>query len=323
MIEYLIKACEVSERGAALPEMRRICFKDARLQSFNGVVHFQAPSGLASSEAFMVSEDRLLAALRSCSEKTEIGVTKDFLRLKTGPLIVRVRKLEGEAVFYNRLSIPASAKNQKAEGLREVLLAIRDFISTDASRPWSVAALLHDGWAHATNNLALVRVPLPKALRKLELKLPVAGVNFLCELPSLDHYHIDDHNHLIINCDKMLVRIPQSLPEWPDLSKFFAKMPKRLPPISEELRLAVESVQKFSERFVSLDKVKVAARAETIESDYEIDFAKAKGTFNAPLLRLILSSSTHIDFSTFPEPIFFSNSESGLEGTAIGASMPA
>lgn len=311
-IGYILRACDVTHSGAMIEKLRRLVFADGRLQAFNGMVHFQAPSGIAAEEQFSVSEEKLASAVSSCGETAEISVTKDFLRVQQGPFKVRVRKLSFDDCYYRRLSMPKSAAQQTAVGLRDALREVQDFISTDASRPWSCSAMVKEGYVWATNNLSLVRA---KVDLDIEMRIPVAAVRFLCELPSIDHYHIDE-NRLLFNCGKIIVSVPQSNAEWPDVSAHFKKMPKKLSPIPDDMKTASRMVGRFSERFTSLSTSLVQSAEQTIETDYEVDFAKGKGQYNAKLLTLILEHATHADFSSYPEPIYFRSDK--IEGTAVG-----
>lgn len=316
MIEYLLKACEVAERGAAVAHLRQIGFRDGRLHAFNGMYQYQAPSSLPPDEEFAVSEERLASALRSCGETVQVAATAESLRLKNGPFTVRVRKLK-TPIDYERIALPKSASKQKADfGLLDALKVVHPFMSSDASRPWSVAVLLKDGYAWATNNLALVRSPITLPSLLEGVKIPAPAVTFLCSLPKLDYFHIDDQKRMIVVCDKALIRFPQSQANWPDMSKFFAKMPKKLPEVPKEFASAALQIERLSDRFMSLTSLKVEAKTESLESEYEVEFAKGKGTYSSKLLSLILSFATHADFSFFPEPVFFKGI--GIEGTAVG-----
>lgn len=314
MIEYIIKACEVCEHGSSVAGFTQIVFEGGRLSAFNGLLQYQAPSGLEKEERFAVSEKRLALALRSCGEDLKLSATKEFLRLKNGPLSIKVRRIEEGIADFERITIPKSAATQKAAELHAALRRIQPFISSDASRPWSVSVSVKKGYAWATNNLALVRTPVPGF--KEEMRIPAPMVDFLCALPTLGYYHIDDKARLIFTHEKSLIRSPQGANEWPDTSKFFAKMPKKLPEIPKEMAEAANTVGKFADRFTSLSKTQIESKQAAMETEYDIDFSKGKGQYSAKLLTLILAHATHADFSFYPEPIFFKGDK--LEGTAVG-----
>lgn len=312
-LEYLLRACELCEHGSAVAALRQVVFSNGRLTAFSGVVQYQAPSGLDPSENFAVSDDRLSVALRNCGEDFVLDTTKDFLRFKNGPLAIRVRKITEGFQNHERIAIPKSAAGQKTKNLHAALKRVQPFMSSDASRPWSVSVLLKDGYAWATNNLALVRSPIDL---NLEMQIPAPTVDFLCSLPDLSHYHIDDQRRIIFMSGRTLMRSPQTSAPWPDLDKFFAKMPKKLEEIPPSMSVATRTVGKLADRFVSLSKKQVEARETALESDYEVDFAKGTGKYSAKLLTLILEHATHADFSFYPDPIFFRGEL--LEGTAVG-----
>lgn len=314
LAEYLARACDICEHGSPVAGLSQIIFEAARLSAFNGLIQYQAPSALDPEEHFAVSEKRLAQALRSCGEDLKLTTTKEFLRLKNGPLTVRVRKIEGALVDLERIKMSKSAAKQPAAELHEALRRLQPFVSSDASRLWSVSVMVKDGYAWATNNLALVRTPVPSI--KGTMRIPSQMVDFLCALPTLGFYEVDDKERLVFSYQKSLIRCPQSSSEWPDLSKFFAKMPKKLPEVPKELALAASTVGKFADRFTSISAKQVEAKQESIETEYEVEFAKGKGTYSAKLLSLILTYATHADFSFYPDPVFFRGEK--LEGTAVG-----
>jgi hypothetical protein len=313
MISYLLTACAICERNGIVGALRNVRFEGGRIQAFNGLLQYQAPSTIDAAESFMVSHERLATALRACGDEVSIDSTKDFLRLKHGPFKVRVRKLAQEESGLPRISIPKSAQQQKAGDLLQALRRVQPFISTDASRAWSVAALVKDGYVWATNNLALVRTPVEM---KTTMKIPSTAVDFLCSLPSLDYWHVDEHSNLIFVSGKQLIRCPQASADWPDVEAFLKKMPKKMPEIPAPMREAAQTVGRFADRHVGLDSSKVESKTQSMETEYEIDFEKSAGVYNAKLLALILEHATHADFSFYPEPIFFRGE--ALEGTAVG-----
>lgn len=313
-LDYLARACQVCEHGSSVAAMTQILFSSGRLSAFNGLVQFQAPSGLEDEEAFAVSEKRLAVVLRSCGENAKLSSTKEFLRLKQGPLTVRVRKLLTNLPDFEVITLPKSAASQKAEAIHAAIRRVRPFMSSDASRLWSISVLIRDGYAWATNNMSIVRTPLPEVSE--EMRIPAPMVDLICELPSLGYYNIDAQNRLVFSYEKALMRCPQTTGEWPDMDKFFAKMPKTLPEVSPEMSEAARTVGKFADRFASITAKQIESRLDSIETDYEVDFAKGKGTYSAKLLSLILEHATHIDFSFYPEPIFFRGVD--LEGSAVG-----
>lgn len=315
MLDSLQLACKVCESGAALERFRHIVFSDGQVRAFNGLVSLQAPFD-AGGEEFAVNEDRLARALDACAgDELKITFNDKLLVFKQNKLTIRVRKLDATPVYNPRLTLPGKDARMDAKGVQEALRTVAPFISADASRPWSVSVLVKDGHAWATNNLSLVRSPVPD--KSMALRIPSAAALLLLELPALD-WIARDGNLIYVGCKRTALSFPEAAGEWPDTAKFFAGQPKQLPKLDDELQKAAKTVEKFADRFVTLNASSVETKTNTLESEYEVQVKKGTGTYSARLLSLILSHATHADFSSFPKPIFFAGE--GLEGTAVGVS---
>ncbi len=316
-LEYLIRACGVCERNAIVGALQNVLFENGRIHAFSGSFWYQAPSPLEDkSDTFSVNATKLSSALRACSDKAMLSTTKDFLVVKNGPFTVRVKKIIPEGSpgpLAERLALPPEAKNTPATGLLEAMRRVAPFISTDASRPWSVALLIDSGYAWATNNLAIARSPVALKWKATSIPAPVA--DFLTELPSLDHYHIDKQR-ITISSGKSLIRFPCSATGWPDMQKFFEKFPKKIPAVPKEMKEAAAQVERFADRYIDLSAKALSSKTDATDTDYELEVKGNKGKFSAGLLSLILAHATHIDFSRYPLPIFFKGES--IEGTAIG-----
>ena len=309
----MLTACLVCESGAVLDRFKHVLFADNELRAFNGIVTFQAPFA-ADGECFAVNEERLARALAACGgEQARAVRTPDFLVLKQERLTIRVRKLPSEKVFLEHLPIPKKKDRVNAAGLLAALRRVAPFISVDASRPWSVSALVANGYVWATNNLALVRTPI-----KLDgtWRLPLPAVQLLLLLEDVD-WIARAGARVLVGARDMLFAFPESSSDWPtNLEAFFASFPARLPELDKELVAAAKTIEKFSDRFVTLTEDTVQGKTATLESEYEISIHKGSGTYAASLLSLLLASATHADFSTYPKPVHFKGEL--LEGVAVG-----
>ena len=318
LLKYLGVASAVCSDRSSIDAMRNVSFKEKRMQAFDGVVRFQAPSGFAAEAEFAVSGAKLNAALAALpdQEGVAVSVMDKHLRFKRGKLSVKVRKLDlPDQVLFARIKMSKQAC--KAGNFLDKLRAVKEFMSEDASRLWSVSVLVKDGHLWATNNLSLVRAKTDLGIDPKEpILLPAAAVRVLCELPKIDYFERTSDNSILVSSDKALFAFPQHAGEWPDLSKFFDKKPKKLPAIPEDMLIGSQVAQKFSERFTSLNSTKIESKGDLAEVEYEVDTLKGKGRYSARLLTLILSHATHADFSLYPDPMFFANEH--IEGTAVG-----
>lgn len=313
-IKALQTACLICESGAVLERYKHLVFDDNQVRVFNGVVSLQAPFQ-AGAQRFAVNEERLARALGACAgEGLVVTQTAEFLVFKRERLTIRVRKLDADPVFNEPIALPKKAARVRAAELLPALRKVAAFVSEDASRPWSVSALVRDGYVWATNNVALVRSPFASPA---SFRIPLPALEVLLALDSFD-WIAHEEQRLVIGAGDTLIAFPESSCEWPDVDKFFAAKPKRLDKLDPELITAAKTIEKFADRFITLNPQSMEGKTSTMESEYEVSVKKGAGTYSARLLSLVLSVATHGDFSTYPKPVFFSGD--GIEGVAVGVS---
>ena len=312
-LDFLNVACQVCEHGSALERFRHIIFERGAMRAFNGVAYYEAASEFDATEHFAINELKLEQALRATIDnEVTVKTNAEFIILKQGKLTVRVRKLPPDEVDHPHP--PRISKDLKVKlNFRAALEAVAPFVSSDASRPWSVSVLIKDGYLWATNNLSMVRSPIED--KKLKGRIPGAVIPLLLMLPKFDAVALNDQL-MSVWYGRSLLTFPQSLGEWPEVDHFYANRAKKLPKIEDDMLAAARTVEKFADRFVTLTDTNVAGKMATIESEYEVAIMKGKGTYSARLLSLVLSHATHADFSKYPEPVPFESSL--LEGVAVG-----
>lgn len=319
----LLRACEVCESGAPVASFKHVMFERGSLRAFNGIIQFQAPSTFDKAERFAVSEERLAGALRSFEPDDDLSMTTSdtHLILKRKRLTVRVRKLDPDTTGINipSFAAPNKAGRIDAPDLLAALRAVQPFVSEDATRPWSVSALLRGGEVFATNNHSLVRAKtgLPKDVVAV---VPAEMVRFLCALPVIEWVCISPHD-IILGGEGAGYRSPLVQAEWPEhdglLATFFGKFPKKLPAIDPELTKATKTISKLTDQFVTLNDTTLGGKTTSIESEYELEVAGGKGTYLAKQLVLMGQLATHLDFSGWPGFIYFANER--IKGVHRGA----
>lgn len=312
--DHLAQACKICIRNAALTRFGHIVFQDGAFQAFDGCIQMQAPSIFPAESIFALSESKLSSALSLTSPVDAIIETAEMIKLTRGPLGVRVKKADAALGFFEPFKMSKGAK--KADGLLAALRHVEPFMSEDATRPWSVSALLADGYAYATNNLALVRSPLP-AIFDEPLSIPLPAMRVLCSLPSIDRIERPSEGRIRLSCGDACFQFSTGSAGWPEMPPLFKKLPKKMPPLPPEMREATEAAAKLSDRFISLGANKVESKSDIMDSTYEVDLKGGSGLFSARILALIAQVATHAEFSFFPDPIFFRGE--GIEGTAVGA----
>lgn len=110
---------------------------------------------------FTAPIDRLVAAWSVCDGEPSLGVTDTSLMVRGKARRSRIALSEGTA--YPRVS-PTPKTSHTAPGVSALLRSLQPFVATDASKVWATGICLKDGYAYATNNVILCRVPFPTVL---------------------------------------------------------------------------------------------------------------------------------------------------------------
>lgn len=123
---------------------------------------------------FLVPGKEFEKVLSRMKDNVTIETDKQTVTLKSGRLRGAIQTLPLTEWDY---PAPDEAKWKKMpKRLIEVLTALRPFILDDASQEWAKCVALQDGWAYATNNIAVAgaECPGPKAAM-----LPYWAVDFI------------------------------------------------------------------------------------------------------------------------------------------------
>lgn len=149
--------------GGLLPALAQIHVYDdeqgqRRAQVGNGRYTVDVPTDLP---VCTVNADRIIAAWTACKGEAEATCSDANLLVKAGR--VRARIPLADPGVYPRTG-PTAKTNHTAPGVARLLARLQPFVATDASKPWATSICLKDGFAYATNNVVLCRVPFPTVL---------------------------------------------------------------------------------------------------------------------------------------------------------------
>lgn len=304
-----------------VPVLTHFRVYDGRIQGGNGRLSIDASCLDLKGLDITVPAERFLKAVDGCNGEPKLKITK------TSKLSISHKKFKAILPLGDNESFPM---NERSKGMvivstktREALLgmlrALRPFIGVDASRPWACGILLKDGFAYATNNVILCRVPIPWKIDSINL--PSFAVDELLRIGEIPSCLWIDDTSITFEYEDAWLKSQLFDLEWPDIEKFFAaQTTKKVSP------LLFESIQriipfcpdpkfpviKFSEEGVSTADGDMMAEVKGIKLPDAI--------FRAEPLLAVLSVATHIDFSTYPAPSPWKG-ENGLEGIFIGVKI--
>lgn len=131
-----------------------------RVQVNNGRYAVDVP-GSEDLPLVTVDAERLASAWGVCDGTPELRVTNANLIVAGGSRRARIGLSDPTA--YPRTT-PTPKTNHTAPGVSALLEKLKPFVATDASKIWATGVCLHNGFAYATNNVILCRVPFPTVL---------------------------------------------------------------------------------------------------------------------------------------------------------------
>jgi len=301
-----------------VPVLTHFHIHDGRIQGGNGRVTIDAPCPELAELNITVPADRFLKAVDGCDGGPNLNVTEaGALMVKKGGFKVRLPLSPQDD--FPRIEQEPGEEPIPVKDLLPILQRLRPFIGEDASRPWLCAVAVMDGYAYATNNPVMVRVPagdLPF------MTIPVFAVDELLRMRL-------EPESVTVTETGLLFHLPggtwlqcRSLAgEWPDVGEYFEEH-GNYPMVPSGLKAAVEKILpfcpdlKFPEVHLGPEGISTAdgAMSAIVETT---DLPESR--WHAKNLLLILSEATEIDFSTWPAPCRWSG-VGGLQGVAVGLS---
>ena len=149
--------------GTLLPAFQKLHVYDdeygeRRAQVNNGRYTVDVP---CSMPICTVDAAKLASAWGVCDGDPTFRVT-DASLLVVG-LARRSRLGLSEGADYPR-TIPTPKTSHTAPGVATLIERLRPFVATDSSKVWANGICLHNGFAYATNNVILCRIPFPTVL---------------------------------------------------------------------------------------------------------------------------------------------------------------
>jgi hypothetical protein len=274
----------VDEKGV-LPVLTHVHCEGGTLQAFNGRVALEAP-------------------VDSLTDAGKVRVSKGKFRA----LIAQATGFPRQEFIEPQTASPA--------GLLPALQTLRTFISHDASRIWSLSVLLSHGWAYATNNVVLARVPLPF---EGEANIPVYALDELLRIgePPLGVEFHDGIMHVSWpNGRRMRSNTVDG--GWPDVAHMMAKAAD-MQPIPRQLQEVCATVAGLVEDskvpILLLDPDSISTGEGEHTAEFEMG-ARIEGRYDYRMLRLVLEQADA--WGRVDDRMLAFEGPQGLEGIFVG-----
>lgn len=302
----------VQER-AILPALSHFLIYDGRVQGTDGRMCIDAPMPELAGEQLIVPGDRFMSAIDAAGNDARIDIKDGNVTVKGGRFRARIPTL-ADGSFPR--SMPDAADWELDEPLLPTLRRLRPFIASDAANAWATSMLFTQKSATVTNNVCLATeactmlagtgvasISVPAWALDEVIRMGVEPCAFGVSETSITFYfEAEPHGRIWIKTQ--LISAP-----WPveRMVAVMAAIPKKMKKTPEGLRAAVEMVAPFCKepKFpVILFSDKGIATEDGDHFAAVEGFKMKTASFNADMLRLVLTHADHFDITENDKAVF-------------------
>lgn len=300
------------------PELKHYRLGAGRVTAFNGRMALSAPLDLDIEACPDAST--FYHAIAACKDTVAIHLTdKGRLAVRSGGFRAFIPCLE--QLFYD--AKPEGDLFDVPDGFLDAMETVYPFISEDASREWSMGALVSEGTVLATNNVTLLQVWIGHALPTFNLpRYAVWELLRIKEAPI--KVQVSPFSATFHYTGDRWFRTQLMSSEWPfDRLQGILSVdcsPKAIPPGFSE---AVDTISGFlGDRSYAVyfidDGLCTKRRVEDDGVHLKLEGVPNGPVFNVQQLLLLSKVAETIDFSLYPNPALFFGKN--LRGAMAGMS---
>jgi len=297
-----------------VPVLTHLHIYDKRIQATNGIVSIDAPFPYFDDLRITVPAQKFIKAAEICKGEFDVNITK------AGKLSIKKKKFRALLPLSENESFPLILPTIQTTPINvdilPILRQLEPFISEDASRPWSRSIHFKDGYAYATNNIVIARVP---AQGVPNITIPAPGIDELLRV-NYPPVSIDVAEYMLIFHLPGNAWIASSLIEekWPEVEHLIPECNPE--PLPDNFLESLQKILPFCEdpKFpvIHLGAFGMATAEGDSQAMLDIgDFPECK--FRAEPLMQVAERAYAIDFSKYPAPCPFIGDD-GLVGVVVG-----
>jgi hypothetical protein len=302
MIEILELVAGAVSTKDLVPVLSHFCIYNGRIQGANGRVAIDAACPGLDDLTAAVPADRFLRAVTACGGEPRLRVNEDGTRLTISRGRFRAT-LSLLPASYQLEEPPTGERIKLPQPLLPVLRRLAPFVSTDASRPWACSVLVRNGYAYATNNVAIARVPLAG----IDCVFPAAGIDEILRIDEEPTALRVSSTACWVEFSRCWLKMQLLQQPWPDsLARLIELMnTDALPELPASLRDDVLLLKPF---FPDTSLPVILMGPEGISTQDGKHSAAIEGmtlpkaAFRLESLAPVLEVATHADFALSPSP---------------------
>jgi len=274
---------------------------------------------------FLVPGNEFEKILKHMPNDPIITVDKDYIKLRSGRFSGKISTLPLD-LWNHSTGIDGVMWRPIPGTLLGLLELLRPFISDNAVHPWATTVALQDGWAYASNNIAIAGAP-GKGLGGVHALLPTWAIDFIvARSQGCSQWAWADHFVAFKWENGAWMRSQLVVGTFPERAAAMVRAAKEENPTQEitaEFRMAFEKVVGLTESTVEIyaDRIEGKFGKAMIE-----DAVACKAPSGAPCsvwgaeyLAPALRVATHWSPELWPQPVPFKGSV--LSGYVVGRRM--
>lgn len=303
-----------------LPVLTHFHIYEGRVQGGNGRIAIDAPCPELAGFDCTVPAERFLKAVDACDGEPKLKLTDG------GKLTISKGKFRATLPLADHTAFPKVAPPPqitsfldgiKLPPLLPTLRRLFPFIGEDASRAWSCGVYLNGGYAWATNNVCLARVPIRQFQNFV---LPVFAIDELLRIGQ-EPVSIEAYENYVIFyfSGNWWMRCQKLEGAWPDVAAFMPAEPTAHAWPAKQLAEAVRKVLPFCPDpkypVVQTGPDGVGTLEGEMSALVGYDDLPA-GRFRAEPLLAALDAAASIDLSTYPKACYWKGE--GIDGVLVG-----
>jgi DNA polymerase III sliding clamp (beta) subunit (PCNA family) len=303
-----------------IPILSHFHIYNGRIQGSNGRITIDAPIPQLKDLNVTVPSDKFIKAINSCKEEPKIKVSeKGNMSIVSGKFRARIPLAEHDK--YPKVELPADnyipINNQQ---ILPILKRLKPFVGSDASRKWINSIYIHNGFAYATNNPVMARVPVEYDINGI---LPIFGIDELIRINKEPiRVHITENAIYFDLDDDVWIKIQTINSPWPDVESLFKSVDfSNLIIIPENLKEAIETIVPFcvDVKFPEIQFGKNWVTTADGDSRAMVEDIPLNSNSNWHALNflLVLSEALGYDLTPYPKPCPWKG-KGGIEGVMIG-----
>jgi len=304
-----------------IPALTHYRIKNGIITSYNGSIALSCP--IACDLDCMPKAQPFFRAIKNCKETVSLHMTEaGRLAVQSGSFRAYIDCIPDESVTPVE---PEGKFIEEFDGER-IITALTEcfpFVGVDASRPWSMGALIDGSSVFATNNVILVQYytgskfpfvcNLPRQAVAEVLRIKKIPVSVQGDATSVT-FHYDDGAWLRTNLYST---------EWPNMVSMILGAESNQQPIDKRLFEGIESLRSFNEgdiynRVYLTEQGLATAKEDGVGAAYDIEGFELRGCYNISMLELLIDKIETADFTQYPAPTLFIGNDSMMRGAIVG-----